>query len=110
MRKFILIFIYILISIGLIGCNNFQNEVKEPFKVSSENKTDVKKESTKVEIEGIFVGWADGHTIEIITKDGPTAFQVSDKINKKLTNIKENEKIIVFYELVNGTKMIVELK
>jgi hypothetical protein len=63
-----------------------------------------------LEVEGIFVGWADGHTVEITTAKGPVAFQVLADVIDKLSVFEEGDKLTVFYIYDDVTKTIIDVK
>lgn len=56
---------------------------------------------------GIYNGQQDSHTIEIETKNGPTAFQLSDEAKQQVSQLQIGEKVSYTYQ-INGSQYIIE--
>ncbi|WP_096153891.1 BsuPI-related putative proteinase inhibitor [Bacillus sp. FJAT-45066] len=67
---------------------------KEQTKVSMDVKVE---NSTLVRAEGVLVGLADSHTVEIIVDGNPIAYQLSDLAKEQVESINEKDEVEFYY-------------
>ncbi|PWA12822.1 hypothetical protein DCC39_04035 [Pueribacillus theae] len=81
-----------------------QNILETIEKMNSANN---EKEQKKIEETGIYNGQQDPHTIEIETKEGPQAFQLSDQARTEVEQLKEGKEVTFIY-YKEGPQLIIE--
>ncbi|WP_166242911.1 hypothetical protein [Paenibacillus turpanensis] len=64
---------------------------------SGQTGSPAEEKPATIKAEGTFSGLVDNHTVEIILKDGPTAFQHEAGLQKALSEITTNDKVRIEY-------------
>lgn len=55
--------------------------------------------ASPITLNGVFTGWADNHTIEVVVESVPTAFMVEDEVVKEtLASFEEGETLYFIME------------
>lgn len=85
MKKFIAVLFFILL---LSGCG--VNSQKSQDEEMSNDNTVIK--------EGVYVGLADTHTIEVTVDNEPVSFDITDESTSDLGNLNNGDKVKVKYE------------
>jgi hypothetical protein len=74
---------------------------------------DIQKILNQGELEGIFIGYIDSHTVEILVGQEHLSYQVSDEVAHQINqkDIEYNQEIIFnFIEFASGQKVLTEIK
>ncbi|MCY8453001.1 hypothetical protein MOC98_09020 [Bacillus spizizenii] len=85
MKKLIALLFFILL---LSGCGTNQEK----------NQGDEMSNHDTVTKEGVYVGLADTHTIEVTVDNEPVSFDITDESTSDLDNLNNGDKVKVKYE------------
>ncbi|MCY7907002.1 CalY family protein [Bacillus inaquosorum] len=95
MKNWIVLMFFILLLAGC-GTNN-QNQGE-----------DVSEQSNIVTKEGVFVGLADTHTIEVIVDSEPISLDITDESISDVSNLDSGDEVTVKYEKNNKGQLLLK--
>ena len=109
MRTIVMMLFFTLIILS--GCatsdgNNEETDTnqREETNVSQQNE---EKESVMSDL-GIYIGQADPNTIEIETRDGPKAFQLTEKTMSQIEDLNENDEVKFTYTANEHDQLVLQ--
>ena len=92
MRIFIPCLTFFIFFICLVGCAS-----------SEGHENTVAASDDSINVEAIYIGLIDSHSIEVIIDQTPTAIQISDEQFKKIESWPTNTPISITYYVQKGT-------